>query len=227
MRRPNYRNPRYAGAVRRQEEMAAQVRLSPLPADIRFVAGADVSFFLYGSTFWGGMVVCDLEDGLRPVESAVVRMEVTFPYIPGLLGFREVPVLTAAFERLKIRPDVLLVDAHGIAHPRYLGSASHLGVALGTPSVGCAKSRLCGEHEEPGNNRGRWSPLVVEGETRGAVLRTRSSVKPVFVSPGHLCNLRSAVELVLKCAPRYRIPEPIRRAHDLTNSARRSSVASG
>ncbi|MFZ5983379.1 MAG: endonuclease V [Acidobacteriota bacterium] len=207
-----------------QARLRALRREAPLPGKIRYVAGADVSCGLRGRTFWGGYAVCDIEEGFAVADSAVVRMEVDFPYVPGLLAFREVPVLAEAFALLRVRPDAVLVDAQGTAHPRRFGSAAHLGVALGVPTVGCAKSRLCGEHREPGPERGAFTPLLLDGETVGAVLRTRAGVKPVYVSPGHLSDLPTCLDLVLRCSPRWRVPEPIRRAHDLVNGARRGAA---
>jgi deoxyribonuclease V len=191
------------------------------------VAGADCSFNRFGSTFWGGVVVCDMEEGFRVVDQAVVQMEVDFPYLPGLLAFREVPVLCAAHDRLGVKPEVTLVDAHGTAHPRRFGSAAHLGVVLDVPTVGCAKSPLCGTFEAPGSERGAWSPLSLEGDIVGAVLRTRSGVAPLFVSPGHRCDLPSALALVLRCAPKFRLCEPIRLAHELVNRARKDGWGDG
>jgi deoxyribonuclease V len=133
--------------------------------------------------------------------------------VPGLLAFREGPVILHALRRLKAEPDVLIFDAHGMAHPRRLGLATHLGVLLDLPSVGCAKSCLCGEYEEPGEEKGSWTHLYDDGEIIGAVVRTRDRVKPVFVSVGHRVDLESAVSLVLRCAPRYRLPETTRWAH--------------
>ncbi len=225
MQTPRYSDPAYAWAVQEQARLRERLAERPLPPDVRWVAGADVSCHRFGRTFWGGMVVCDLAAGLAPADRAVVRMEVDFPYLPGLLGFREVPVLAAAFARLKLRPDVVLCDAHGIAHPRGFGAAAHLGVVLGVPTVGCAKSRLCGEFAAPPPDRGAASPLVLEGRTVGAVLRTRAGVAPVFVSPGHLADLSGSLALVLACAPRLRLPEPVRLAHALVNAARRGEVA--
>jgi len=220
MRDPNFANPIYAAAVAEQNRLRSKARVEALPSAPGLVGGADVSFNRFGTTFWGGIVVCDAQAGWRIVDEAVVRMEVDFPYIPGLLGFREVPVLVAAWERLRVRPAVLLVDAHGMAHPRRLGSAAHLGVALDVPTVGCAKSRLCGEFAEPKAGRGAWAPLMLEGEVVGCALRTRAGVKPLFVSVGHRADLDSSRELVLRCCPRYRIPEPIRLAHKTVNAAR-------
>ncbi len=222
MKDPEYTNPVYAEALREQHRLRGLLRHEPLPADLRLVGGADVSFNRFGKTFWGGLVVCDAEDGFRVVDSSVVRMEVDFPYLPGLLGFRETPVLAEAYRRLRTRPGVTLVDAHGTAHPRRFGSAAHLGVVLDVPTVGSAKSRLCGEFEEPAAGRGSFSALLLDGEVIGRALRTRDGVAPVFVSPGHRCDLESATALVLRCSPRYRIPQPIRLAHDLVNEARRA-----
>jgi len=224
MKRPDYKNPRYAEALLEQERLSALRREAPLAPVPRLVAGADCSFNRFGSTFWGGLVVCDAESGFEVVDSAVVRMEVDFPYLPGLLGFREVPVLAAAFSRLRVRPEVTLVDAHGTAHPRRLGSAAHLGVVLDIPTVGSAKSLLCGTFEGPGEERGAWSPLLDGDELIGAALRTRAGVQPVFVSPGHRSDLPSSIALVLRCAHRVRLPEPIRLAHELVNRARRAGL---
>jgi deoxyribonuclease V len=224
MKRPDYRNPRYATALEEQERLRISRLDCPLPPLVRLVAGADCSFNRFGKTFWGGVVVCDAEDAFRAVDAAVVRMEVDFPYLPGLLGFREVPVLSEAFSRLKVVPEVTLVDAQGTAHPRRLGSAAHLGVLLDVPTVGCAKSLLCGTFQPPATDRGNWSPLMDGGERIGAALRTRAGVAPVFVSPGHRSDLESSLALVLRCAPRYRIPQPIRLAHELVNEARRAGA---
>ncbi|MFN3821679.1 MAG: endonuclease V, partial [bacterium] len=150
-----------------------------------------------------------------------------FPYVPGLLGFRELPAIISAFENLSYSPEALIVDGHGIAHPRRFGIASHLGLILNLPTIGCAKSRLCGQGAEPGLYRSDWVPLypdekveTSEGNSShpiGAIVRTRQGVKPVYVSPGHRCNLSSAIRLVLYSAVRFRIPEPIRWAHRLAN----------
>jgi deoxyribonuclease V len=140
-----------------------------------------------------------------------------------LLSFREAPALLDVFARLKTRPDVILCDGQGIAHPRRLGIASHLGLWLGLPTVGCAKSRLCGTYDEPGPQRGDRSPLIYRGEVVGAVVRTRARIKPLFVSPGHLCDPDGAVQLVLELTGRYRLPEPARMAHKYVNDLRRAA----
>ncbi len=159
---------------------------------------------------------------LEIIEESLVDGEVTFPYVPGLLSFREGPLLERAFSGLRRKPDLVLFDGQGIAHPRGLGIASHLGLRLGLRTVGCAKSRLWGVPlREPPDKKGGWAPLQSpEGETLGAVLRTRKGVKPVFISSGHRVDLEGAIEYALAVSPRYRIPEPIRAAHTRTNEER-------
>ena len=179
----------------------------------KIVAGADVS---YRDDVAKAVFV--VMRGPEILEQVVVREPVPFPYIPGLLSFREIPPLLSAWKKLKTEPDVIIVDGQGVAHPRRFGIASHLGLVLGVPTIGCAKSRLCGEHEEPGQKRGAWSPLVHKGETVGAALRTRDGCNVVYVSTGHRVALESAISVVLACAPRYRLPEPQRLADHLTKT---------
>jgi deoxyribonuclease V len=174
------------------------------------VAGVDVS--VKGKTGRAAVVLLSFP-ALDPVEAVTAERPISFPYIPGLLAFREGPAVLAAFEKLEGKPDLLIFDAHGLAHPRRMGLATHLGVLVDLPSVGCAKSRLCGEHEEPPPERGGWVPLLDEGETIGAVLRTRDNVRPVYVSVGHRIDLEGAVEIVLCCGAGYRLPETTRWAH--------------
>ena len=154
------------------------------------------------------------------VEVAHAVRRVSFPYIPGLLSFREAPALLAAFEAIKAQPDVIIFDGQGTAHPRRFGLASHMGLLLDTPSVGCAKTRLVGEHERVPERKDSWVKLRHEGQTVGAVVRTRRGVKPVYVSPGHRMGFPGAVRLVLESCRGYRLPEPVRRAHTLVNRIR-------
>jgi deoxyribonuclease V len=152
----------------------------------------------------------------------VVRAEAEFPYIPGFLAFREVPVLLEALALLRRRPDAILVDAQGTAHPRKFGCACHLGVLAGIPTVGCAKNLLCGESSAPAPERGSSSPIILDWEPVGLALRTRTGVREIYVSPGHLADLATSANLALRCSPKYRIPAPIREAHRAVNEARRS-----
>src|SRR4051794_7054359 len=207
-----------------QKQLAAKVDTSrPIPPP-KTIAGVDVSFDLGGRWLFAAVVVTRAGTE-EVVERSGVVAEARFPYVPGLLSFREVPAIIEAYEALKERPDVVLVDGQGIAHPRRMGVGSHLGLWFGIPTIGCAKSWLFGEYEEPGPDRGAWTPLTDKGETIGAVLRSRSRIKPLFVSPGHLCDLPSAIRIVLECCPRYRLPIPARMAHAYVNELRRQAGA--
>jgi deoxyribonuclease V len=187
------------------------------------VAGADVSYNKRDKWLHAAVVV--LRAGtFELIDRAGVVAEATFPYVPGLLTFREAPAVIKAFDQLTVRPDVLICDGQGIAHPRRIGLAAHLGLYLEIPTIGCAKSWFCGEFEEPGTTRGDWTPLTDRGETIGAVLRTRTGVKPMFVSCGHLCDLPSAITAVLAASPTYRIPITTRLAHQYVNELRRRGV---
>lgn len=207
-------------AVALQRELAPRVVREGAPREVRLVAAADVAFVERTRGWQEGVaraavVLMALPD-LAVVEQHVVDAAATFPYVPGLLSFREVPVLAAAFEPLSQRPDLLLVDGHGYAHPRRFGLACHIGLLTGLPTIGCAKSRLCGAAEEPSPMRGSTSALTDDGEVIGLVVRTKTAVKPVYVSVGHMIGLSEAAEWILRLAPRRRLPEPIRLADRLS-----------
>jgi len=210
----------YHEAVAIQNELRSYVIRTGSPRPLRTIAGADVSYARRAETMYAAVVVVRWPSG-EVVDQVTAERPAEFPYIPGLLSFREMPALLAAFEALRTRPDVLIYDGHGVAHPRGFGIASHLGVLLDVPTVGCAKKRLVGEHAHPKPEKGSSAPLRHGGKTIGTVLRTRTNVKPVFVSVGHRIGLRPAVRLVLDAAVRYRLPEPTRLAHVLSNVARR------
>ncbi len=209
-----------AEAVALQKRLRAKIVTRPLPR-AELVAGADVSYDKGSDLMHAGVVVLRLP-GLEPVESQAVSLRVRFPYIPGLLSFREAPALLEVFRRLQTRPDAVIFDGQGIAHMRGIGLASHVGLWLGIPSVGCAKSRLVGEHRAVGAARGRRASLRHEGRIIGSVVRTRDGVKPVYVSPGHLADIPSSIRLVLRCTRGYRLPDTTRAAHALVNDVRRS-----
>jgi deoxyribonuclease V len=175
------------------------------------VAGTDVGYDPATGRYRAAVVVLSYPR-LEVLEIARVRGRTTFPYIPGLLSYREIPPLLRAFHRLRLRPDLVLCDGQGLAHPRRFGLACHLGVLLGIPAIGCAKSRLVGEYSPVPPHRGGHSPLVLDGEPVGAVLRTREKVQPIFVSPGHRMSVTLATVWALRCTGRFRIPEPTRRA---------------
>jgi deoxyribonuclease V len=191
---------------------------------VRSVAGIDVGFSPDGGAACAAVVVLDFP-ALTLREQALARAPVRFPYVPGYLSFREIPAVLAALAKLRKKPDLLLCDGQGLAHPRRFGLACHLGVLTDTPSIGVAKSRLIGEPRgRLGRAKGSWVPLVDRGETVGAVLRTRTGVKPVYVSVGHRLSLATAIEYVLRCTTRYRLPETTRLAHRLASQGTRGEV---
>ena len=206
------------------EARALQERLSGR-AEVRdrlgapaLVAGIDVGFEDRGRITRAAVAVLGAAD-LQLVESALARRSTAFPYVPGLLSFREIPAVLDALAALACTPDLLLADGQGLAHPRRFGLASHLGWLLDAPTIGVAKSRLLGEFAPPPDQRGAWAPLLDRGEMVGAAVRTRRGVKPVFVSPGHRVDVASAVRLTLACTDRYRLPEPSRAAHRLASNS--------
>ena len=201
-----------ADAIKLQKDLAAEVsRTGEIPHP-SMVAGVDISVNRWAKTGTAAVVVLTYPE-LELVEVKVITDSLTFPYVPGLLSFREAPLILAACEELATAPDLLMVDGQGIAHPRRIGLASHLGLFLDIPTVGCAKSRLCGSHDEPGNERGSYAELTDDGEVIGAVVRTRTGVKPVYVSIGHKIDLESAIAMTLRCCRGYRLPESTRLAH--------------
>jgi deoxyribonuclease V len=211
-----------ASARALQGRLRARVVERDEPGPVRLVAGADVSYDRGSPLLYAAFVVLDAAT-LDVVEEASVCERARFPYVPGYLSFREIPPLLDAAARLRCRPDLLVADGHGRAHPRRFGFASHLGVVLDLPTIGCAKSRLVGEHREPGPRRGARAALRDAGEVIGAVLRTQDRVKPLYVSVGHRVTLGGAVRAVLRFAPRHRLPEPVRAAHAAVNRLRREA----
>ena len=214
-------------AIAIQQQLRAQVVTEKLPGHLGLVAGCDISYDKGSDVIYSGIVVLRLPD-LAEVARSTAITRVQFPYVPGLLSFRESPPVLEAWSRLEKTPGALMIDGHGFAHPRRFGIACHLGLLLNLPTVGCAKSLLIGKFEEPGLRAGCYSPLVDRDETIGAVLRTEDGVNPVFVSIGYRVTLEDAIQLVMKCTKGYRIPEPTRQAHLLVNALRRGELgASG
>ena len=195
-----------AEAIGIQHTLRDKVLVQPVRHPPRTIGGLDVH------SDRGAVAVLSFP-GLQWIAGAVVEHLVSFPYVPGLLAFREIPALLAAIKQLDVLPDLLLCDGHGVAHPRRFGVACHLGLWVERPTIGCAKSRLCGQHTELSSERGATVPLFDGQEIIGAVLRTKKNVKPVYVSAGHRAGLQDAINVVLRCTPRYRLPEPLRFAH--------------
>jgi deoxyribonuclease V len=200
-----------------QESLRDKVVARDRLGKIGTVAGIDVGFEKRGTVTRAAVVVLDFP-GLAPVEQAVARRPTCFPYVPGYLSFREAPAVLAALKQLRTRPDLLLCDGQGLAHPRRFGLACHLGLLLDIPSIGVAKSRLIGTHGEVPEEKGGWVALEDKGEIIGAVLRTRAGVKPVYVSVGHRVSLATAIDYVMRCTTRYRLPETTRHAHRLASA---------
>ncbi|WP_300604726.1 deoxyribonuclease V [Niabella sp.] len=214
-----YDNLTPSEAVALQKELRKKIDLSPLTKPIRYIGGADISFNKFETTVYAGIVVLKYAEMVVQAHASVT-CTVAFPYISGLLAFREVPALLKAWEALTLKPDVLVLDGHGIAHPRRLGIATHFGLVMNQPTIGCAKTRLTGVYQEPGNHRFDQSPLWDKQEKIGAVLRTKPNCNPVFVSPGHKVGMEQSLEIITRCCGKYRIPEPTRLAHMLVNQER-------
>jgi len=203
-------------AIALQGRLRGRVVCADRLGSVNTVAGVDVGFEQGGSVTRAAVVVLSFP-ALKPIETALSRLPTRFPYVPGLLSFRELPAVLAALEQLQQWPDLFLCDGQGIAHPRRFGIASHLGVLLDRPSIGVGKTRLCGQHEAVPDRRGAWAKLCIGDELIGAVLRTRVGVKPVYVSVGHRLELSQAIEYVMACTTRYRLPETTRCAHRLAS----------
>jgi deoxyribonuclease V len=214
-------------AVALQKRLRAEIVLEPFTKEIKYVGGCDVSLDLHSTDVFAGFVVLSYPD-LEMVDHAVIEATVTFPYVPGLLSFREIPPLLTAWDRLTIKPDLVCVDGAGIAHPRRIGIASHLGLALDVPTIGISKSLLTGTYEQPDEAQGS-SELLIDAhnadEVLGVALRTKEGVSPVFVSPGYKVTVHDAERLVKTFVKKHRIPEPTRLAHEMVNEYRKRKNA--
>ena len=206
-------------AIALQKELAGRIDMRPPLKKCELLAGADCSYNRFSPKLYGAVVVLRTSDW-SIVEAQGLVGESQFPYVPGLLSFREVPIILEIFAKLRHRPDAVMLDGQGRAHPRRIGLACHAGLWLGIPSFGCAKTRLTGEHDEPGPNVGDLAPLRDKDEIIGSVVRTKKRTKPVYVSSGHQIDLPSAVRLTLASGRGYRIPEPTRQAHLYVNQMR-------
>jgi deoxyribonuclease V len=204
----------YSRAAELQKTLASTVQIQKLTKQPKLVAGLDCALSKNDKKIFAAVVVLKLPE-LKIIETTSSACQLTFPYIPGLLSFREAPAYIAAVEKLQSEPDIFIIDGQGIAHPRRFGLAAHLGLFFDKPTIGCAKSRLFGSFEEPPLEKGAYSPLKDGSDIIGAVFRTRANVKPVFISVGNKCTLADAIEITLTCTTRYRLPEPTRLAHQL------------
>ncbi len=228
-------NLSYSQAIALQRELAQKVQQIPLRNRPTTIAGLDCALSIDNQSIIAAVVVLRVLSAVRGlrepsgqaefqlIETATAWQKITFPYIPGLLSFRESPVCIAAVEKLQKEPDAFIIDGQGIAHPRRFGIAAHLGLFFDKPTIGCAKSRLTGSFEEPAREKGAYCPLKDNQEVIGAAVRTRSGVKPVFVSVGNKCMLKDAIEIILAWTAKYRVPEPTRLAHQLVSKLKREA----
>lgn len=210
----------YIEAIKLQKELRQSITIMPAPSNYNLIAGADVSYDKKNDKCIASCVIYSIIEN-KIIEEAIAVKNISFPYIPGLLSFREVPVLLDAFNKVKNNYEIAILDGQGFAHPRRFGLASHIGLWLGKPTIGCAKTKLIGTYEMPLNSKGSWSFLYDKNEIIGAVLRTKEKTKPLFISIGNKMNLQDAISVVLKCITKFRIPEPIRAAHNLVNQCKR------
>jgi deoxyribonuclease V len=219
MQPANYESLTAEQAVAYQQELRQQIKISPLEKAISVVAGSDISFNKYSEVVYAGIVLFKYP-GMEVIGHASAISRTTFPYISGLLAFREVPALLEAWNKLALKPDVLILDGQGIAHRRRMGIASHFGVITNTPTIGSAKSRLFGKYEEPANQPFAQSPMYDREEVIGIAMRSKKNCNPIFISPGHLISMEQSVDVIKNCLKGYRIPEPTRQAHIFVNQLR-------
>lgn len=213
-------------ATKIQNALREKLDLTPMTEKIHTIGGADISFNKYETAVYAGIVVLSFPE-LRPVRVSLVKVDVHFPYVSGYLAFREVPALLKAWEQLPQKPDVLVVDGHGIAHPRRMGIAAHFGTLTGQRSMGSAKKILCGTFEEPGIEKTSFAPIHHKNEHIGWAVRSKDGVKPIFVSPGHKMGLDDSLNIIQECLGRYRLPEPTRLAHEAVNRFRTGEYSEG
>lgn len=213
-------------AKRIQNELREQITIQPLQGMVKTVGGADISYDKNSESVYAGIYILSYPN-LSEIARCGISTRVDFPYVPGLLAFRELPPLEKAWNLLKIKPDVLIMDGHGIAHPRRMGIATHFGIIADQPTIGCAKNILIGDYEEPDSGKGSFSYIKEEGECIGIVLRSRTKVRPIFVSPGHKVSFRDSRKIVMQCLTKYKLPKTTRMAHNFVNRLRRGEANLG
>lgn len=222
----SYEGLKIPEATKIQNELRQKADTSERELQISTIGGADISLNLYSTTIYAGIILLSFPQ-LQPIAYSVIKSETRFPYVPGYLAFREVPALVKAWEQLQQKPGVLVVDGHGIAHPRRMGIATHFGAVTGQASMGCAKKILTGKYAEPAPEPGSASPIFDREEQIGYAFRSKAKTAPVYISPGHLMGLQNSLALIRGCTGKYRIPEPTRLAHELVNRFRRGEIQEG
>jgi len=209
-----------------QDGFREEIEIKPLDKEVKTVAGVDISFDRGSDVMHAAIIVLQLPE-LNPIARSLISDETSFPYIPGLLAFRELPVLFNAWKQLKIKPDVLILDGHGIAHPRRMGIATHFGIETDHPTIGCAKNILTGRHGSLGDKKGQHSALRENGETIGIALRSRTNVNPIYISPGYKTSFDDSYSIIMKTLTKYKLPRTTRLAHQWANKLRRGEVEQG
>ena len=221
-----YDNLSIAQATQIQNQLLEKINVNERELNITTIAGADISLNLYSTTIYAGIILLSFPR-LVPLAYALVKSETDFPYVPGYLAFREVPALVKAWELFPVKPDITVIDGHGIAHPRRMGIATHFGIVTGQPSMGCAKNILCGKYEEPALHQHAYSTIIHRQENIGYAYRSKNKTAPVYISPGHLIGIQNSLEVIRQCTGKYRIPEPTRLAHELVNRFRKGELTEG
>lgn len=213
-------------ATRIQNELRLTLDIAERDVNITTIGGADISLNLYETTVYAGIIVLSFPQ-LKPIAYSLVKGETHFPYVPGFLAFREVPTLLQVWEQMPVKPSVLVVDGHGIAHPRRSGIAAHFGALVNHAAMGCAKNLLFGKYEEPGMEQAASSPILDGNEQIGHALRSKAKTAPVYISPGNKMGMQNSLDIIKQCMGKYRIPEPTRLAHELVNRFRTGGVREG
>lgn len=213
-------------AIQVQKTLREEIQLQPLDEQVELVGGADISFNRGSDEVHAGIVVLSLPE-LNMVARSLISTHISFPYIPGLLAFRELPALIRAWNQCRLKPDVLILDGHGLAHPRRMGIATHFGILEDHPTIGCAKNVLAGTYEEPASTKGSFSYLHDKNEKIGMAFRSRTNVNPIYISPGHKVNFEDTIDVILQSLSKYKLPETTRAAHRLVNELRRGEIEEG
>ncbi|MGE9516482.1 MAG: deoxyribonuclease V [Solitalea-like symbiont of Tyrophagus putrescentiae] len=222
----NYGNISIEQAKQIQQELLKKLQIKEYKDPINTIAGADISFNISSNVAYGCIVILDFGT-LKPIYLSLAKGTLNFPYIPGYLAFREMPILFKAWEQMQVKPDILMVDGHGISHPKQMGIATQLGILLNQTTIGCAKNLLCGNYSEPNPIKGSIKYLEYQDTILGAIMRSKTNVKPIYISPGHKINLEASIKITEKCITKYRIPEPTRQAHKIVNLFRQGILKSG
>ena len=222
----SYEGIKIPEAAKIQNELRTQVNTQERDLSLTTIGGADISLNLYSTTIYAGIILLSFPH-MQPLAYSLVKAETRFPYVPGYLAFREVPALVSVWNQMEQKPDVLVVDGHGIAHPRRMGIAAHFGALTGQPTMGCAKKILTGKFEEPALHKDSFSAIMDKQEKIGFAYRSKANVAPVFVSPGHLVGMQNCLQIIRQCTGKYRIPEPTRLAHELVNRFRTGELKEG